>query len=193
MKTRIVRASSEGGFSVSFDENVTLLSVTIASEEVHVNFGDQYASILVPATYTSPLPANTVMLAVDMSGNAEQEDEYHAPVYGPELATYLNYYEGAGATVDLSTSYTMAALSSGGAAQSRTLSYAITLTPGAGAAGVKVYGRKLIPTSYAYTTKVLESDDADEVMTSGTVTVTVSGVTINGTALGSDITEITVT
>lgn len=193
MKTRVVRASSEGGFNIAFDEDVTLLSVTIDSPDVHVNFGDQNASVLITASVATPLTANAFIPSVDMTGTVEKEDEYHNPVYGNELATYLSYYEGSEATVTTSTEYTMAKLDYGNAAQSRSLTYEITLTPGTGVTEVDVYGKRLIDTSYSYTTNVLESDDANEVITSGTVTVTLTSVTINGTPLGTDVTKITVT
>ena len=192
MTTRIVRASSEGGFNISFNEDVSILSATIPSEEVHVNFGDQYASVLMTITQATPIISATNVLAVDMSGNGEIEDTFYPYAYGPELATYVNYYEGASATVTRSTSWTMPTLDYGNAAQNRTLTYAITLTPGGGASQVSVYGKKLIPSTYTYTTKVLEDEDATDIVTSGTITVTVNAVTINSTALGSDVAEITI-
>ena len=200
MKTRVVRAVSEGGFNISFDQNVTIISVSVTSESVHVNFGDNTASTLITASAATPLPANTVIPALNMSGETQStvENKYFASVYGPnaadqpaEIATYFNYYEGDGVTVTPTTAITMPELDTGNAAQARTLTYAITLTPGAGVSSVKVYGKRLLD-SYTYSTKVLNEAAGNSIIDSGTVTVTVSGVTVNGISLGTTNTEITI-
>ena len=197
MKTRVVRAVSEGGFNISFDQSVTILTATVASESTHVNFGDNTAATLVTASVATPLPANSVIPAVDMSG-AAVGTAYYASAYGPDaatqpdaIATYCNYYEGSGATVTPTTAITMPELDPGSANQNRTLTYAITLTPGDGVSSVTVYGKRLI-SSYTYSTKVINEALGDSIINSGTVSVTVSGVTINGTTLGTTNTQITV-
>ncbi|MBP5428674.1 MAG: hypothetical protein J6Z04_05260 [Clostridia bacterium] len=200
MKTRVVRAVSEGGFNISFDQNVTIISASITSEAVHVNFGDNTASTLITASAATPLAANTVVSELNMSGLTEStvENKYFASVYGPnavdqpaEIATYFYYYEGSGVSVTPTTAITMPQLDTGNAAQARNLTYAVTLTPGDGVSSVKVYGKRLLD-SYTYSTKVLNETEGESIVDSGTVTVTVSGVTVNGTSLGTTNTEITI-
>ena len=197
MKTRVVRASSEGGFNISFDQNVTIISCSVQSEAIHVNFGDNTASTLITASAAAPLSANAAIPAVDMS-SAENGTLYYASVYGPnassqpaEIATYFYNYEGDDVTVTPTTAITMPTLSPGNAAQARTLTYAVTLTPD-GVPSVKVYGKRLLDAPYTYQTYVPGEAGGGNVVQSGTVTVTVSGVTINGTSLGTTATEITV-
>ncbi|MBE5958528.1 MAG: hypothetical protein E7254_06660 [Lachnospiraceae bacterium] len=194
---RCVRAASEGGFSIAFNENVTLLTTSITSDnpDVHVNFGDTTGD-LTTATATHNLNGVTVP-AINLDGMAggDNNDEgiYHESVYGPALAQYQTYYTGTGAnaTLDTETSFTMASLAAGNANQNRTLTYNITLTPGASAGTVTVYGRRLID-NYSYTTYTFDTVAGDPVIASGTINVTVSGVNINGNAIGTQITTVTV-
>lgn len=191
MITRIARASSDGGFNIAFNETITSLSAIVDSDNVHVNFGDNTASVLITATSAAPL-SNQNVPAVDMSGGGDIENTYYASVYGDPLASYTNYYEGAGVTVNKTTAISMPKLDSGNANQSRNLTYAITLTPESGLTNGKVYGRLLIdPSSYTYTTKVLNAAEGSSIIDSGTVTVSVTSVTINSTALTTTPTTIT--
>ncbi|MCR4889928.1 MAG: hypothetical protein K5979_12230 [Ruminococcus sp.] len=190
--TRVVRAVSEGGFNISFDQNLTLISVSITDANVHINFGDNLASVLITASQAQPLPANYQIPAVDFTGNTEIEHTYNGSVYSDApIAYYFNYFEGSGenAEVDYSTSVTMPMLDAGTNAQSRSLDYDITLTAGSGVSELKVYGRKLTD-SYTYITKV--SGGNMNTVDSGTVTVNIDSITINNTSLGSLNTEILV-
>ncbi len=190
MTTRVVNSAAEGGYNVAFDEDVTLISATVSHENSHVNFGDNLADILITATHDAPLSARLVP-AMDLSNaiGHNEENVYYASTVGPALAAYNTEYEGEGETLSLHTDVTMARLDPGSAAQSRTLTYAITLDTDSSEA--TVYGRRLID-SYTYTTKTFDAATATEIVNSGTVTVTVSGVTINGTALGTQTTEVAV-
>ena len=190
--TRVVRAVSEGGFNISFNQNLTLISVSITDANVHINFGDNLASVLITASLAQPLPANYQIPAVDFTGNTEIEHTYNGSVYSDvPIAYYFNYFEGSGenAEVDYSTSVTMPKLDAGTNAQSRSLDYDITLTAGSGVSELKVYGRKLTD-SYTYITKV--SGGNMNTVDSGTVTVNIDRITINNTSLGSLNTEILV-
>ena len=189
---RVVRAVSEGGFNISFNEDVTLISVSITDANVHINFGDNLASVLITASQAQPLPANYPIPEVKFTGENGIEYNYNGSVYSDvPIAYYFNYFEGSGenAEVDYSTSVTMPKLYAGTDAQSRQLDYDITLTAGSEVSELKVYGRKLTD-SYNYTTKVKYGDMAT--VDSGTVTVTIDSITINNTPLDTLNTEILV-
>lgn len=190
MKTRVVRASSDGGYNITFDETINLISVTIDSADVHVNFGDNTASTLITASAATPLSSNKIVPAVNMSGTSDVENTYYGSVYGEALATYTMYYEGEDVEVTPTTQITMPQLSPGNANQSRNLTYAITLTPGTGVTEVTVFG-KLLATSTTYTTKVFGDNNKNSIVNSGTITVTPT-VTINGTTLKTASQEISI-
>ncbi|MCR5837873.1 MAG: hypothetical protein K6G88_15350 [Lachnospiraceae bacterium] len=194
---RCVRAASEGGFTIAFNENITLLTTSITSDnpDVHVNFGDTTGDL---TTVTAANNLNGVTIpAINLDGTAGGDDNdeglYHKSVYGPALAQYQTYYTGTGAnaTLDTDTSFTMANLAAGNSNQNRTLTYNITLTPGASAGTVTVYARRLI-NSYSYTTHTFNTVEGEEAVASGTINVTVGGVNINSTAIGTQTTTVTI-
>ena len=191
MATRVVRAVSDGGFNISFDENVVITSAVITDSNVHVNFGDNLASVLTTASTNSPLPANTSIVAVDFSGADDPEYIYYKSVYGDPVATYSSYFEGSGAnaTISYTTSVDMPMLDRVAGQQTRTLKYDTSLNIGAGVTNYKLYG-KYLQNSYSYTTKV--SDGNMGIITSGTINVNIDRIRIGVTDLGPVVTELRV-
>ncbi len=191
MATRVVRAVSDGGFNISFDENVVITSAVITDSNVHVNFGDNLASVLTTASTNSPLSANTSIVAVDFSGADDLEYIYYKSVYGDPVATYSSYFEGSGAnaTISYTTSVDMPMLDSVAGQQTRTLKYDTSLNIGAGVTNYKLYG-KYLQNSYSYTTKV--SDGNMGIITSGTISVNIDRIRIGVTDLGPVVTELRV-
>lgn len=194
MKTRIIRAASEGGFNIVFDEVITLLSISVPDDRVHVNFGDNTSAYM--QTFTAEnTPVENVTLSqyavVDMT-NGFRENIFYPSVYGPNIAYYFTYVEGGNITRTtepvLTTSVsggTSAKIPAGSTSATQTLNYTVTLTS---TEDIYAYATQLINT-YSGTTRVINTGGT----TANEATFTVNSeanpaaVIINGVTLEKDL------
>ena len=194
MKTRIIRAASEGGFNIVFDEVITLLSISVPDDRVHVNFGDN-TSVYMQTFTAEDMPVENVTLSqyavVDMT-NGFRENIFYPSVYGPDVAYYFTYVEGGSITRAtepvLTTSVnggTSAKIPAGSTSATQTLNYTVTLTS---TEDIYAYGTQLINT-YSGTTHVINTGGT----TANEATFTVNSeanpaaVIINGVTLEKDV------
>ena len=194
MKTRIIRAASEGGFNIVFDEVITLLSISVPNDRVHVNFGDN-TSIYMQTFTAENTPVENVTLSqfavVDMT-NGFRENIFYPSVYGPNIAYYFTYVEGGSITRTtepvLTTSVsggTSAKIPAGSTSATQTLNYTVTLTS---TEDIYAYGTQLINT-YSGTTRVINTagTTANEATFTVNTEANPAAVIINGVTLEKDV------
>lgn len=194
MKTRIIRAASEGGFNIVFDEVITLLSISVPDDRVHVNFGDN-TSVYMQTFTAEDTPVENVTLSqyavVDMT-NGFRENIFYPSVYGPNIAYYFTYVEGGNITRTtepvLTTSVsggTSAKIPAGSTSATQTLNYTVTLTS---TEDIYAYGTQLINT-YSGTTRVINTGGttANEATFTVNTDANPAAVIINGVTLEKDV------